>query len=122
MFTFESRYYPLETAQWTQDDGRIINHVRRRFAPPAERLPTLATVIISQGVRLDQIAAQAYANPEQYWHIADASEMMNPFEAMTEIGRVLRIPLPQPAGATVPLAPFPTPAAIPGANLGGGGR
>ena len=114
MFTFESRYYPIETAHWTSAEGRVIPYARRRFLPPADRLPMLASATVTQGGRLDLVAAKAYADPEQFWHIADASELMNPFVAMTEIGRALVIALPQPSGATVPLAPFPTPAAVPG--------
>jgi hypothetical protein len=113
MFDFDSRYYPIETATTTGLDGRAVPYVRRRFLPPPERLPTLATAPVTEGVRLDQIAGQAYGAPEQFWQIADASAMMNPFEAMVEIGRALILPLPQAAAPNVPLAPFPTPT-IPG--------
>jgi len=109
MFDFTSRYFPIETAQYQRQDGRLITYVRRRFLPPSDRLPILANTTVTEGVRLDQIAGQAYGASEQFWQIGDASDMMNPFEHMAEIGKPLRIPLPQPATATVPLAPFPTP-------------
>lgn len=114
MFDFSSRYYPLETAQYAgsaANGGRIYPYVRRRFLPPAERMSTLAVTHVVEGQRLDHVAAQAYGVPESFWQIADASEIMNPFAAMSEIGRRLVVPLPQAATAFVPLAPFPAPAA-----------
>ena len=41
MFEPTSRYYRVETASLTTDDGRVIPHKRRRFLPQGETLPLI---------------------------------------------------------------------------------
>jgi hypothetical protein len=95
MFDHTSRYYPLETATLTRPDGRQIAYKRRRFLPPAEAMTTLAEVTVIQGDRLDLITARTLGVPEQFWQICDANNAMNPADLTGEVGRVLRIPIPQ---------------------------
>lgn len=98
MFQFSSRYYNLETVIFTLPDGRRVPYKRRRFLPQGEAMPLLVEVIVAQGDRLDLITARTLGDPEQFWRIADANNAMNPFDLTTEIGRRLRVPIPQ-AGA-----------------------
>jgi len=97
MFEPSSRYYHLEKAEYTMPDGRIVIYRRRRFLPRGEDMPLLAEVTVTEGDRLDLIAAKTLGNPEQFWRICDANNAMNPTDltAASEIGRILRIPLPQ---------------------------
>ena len=94
MFDSKSRYYSLQTVTHTTADGRSVAYVRRRFLPPADTLPTLAEVPVTDGDRLDLIAARTLGDPEQYWHVCDANNAMNPPELTAEAGRRLRIGLP----------------------------
>jgi hypothetical protein len=95
MFTATSRYYPLELAIFTTADGREIGYKRRRFLPDPSAMQILAEVIVTQGDRLDLITAKTLGEPEQFWRLCDANGAMNPFDLTIEIGRRLRIPLPQ---------------------------
>ncbi|HEY8204613.1 MAG TPA: hypothetical protein VIF81_07800 [Pyrinomonadaceae bacterium] len=98
MFQFSSRYYNLETVTFVLPDGRPVPYKRRRFLPQGETMPVLIEVTVAQGDRLDLITARTLGDPEQFWRIADANNAMNPFDLTTEIGRRLRVPIPQ-AGA-----------------------
>jgi hypothetical protein len=50
---------------------------------------------VTQGDRLDNIAAKYLGDPEQFWRLCDANGAMRP-DALTEtIGRWLRITLPE---------------------------
>lgn len=96
MFEPTSRYYPLETATHTMRDVREARYKRRRFPPEGESLQTLVEVTVTDGDRLDLIAARTLANPEQFWRICDAENAMNPPELTARPGRRLRVPIPQP--------------------------
>ena len=47
------------------------------------------------GDRLDLIAARMLGDGEHFWQICDANNTMNPFDLTIEVGRTLRVPLPQ---------------------------
>jgi hypothetical protein len=98
MFHFSSRYYNLETVTFVLPDGRPVRYKRRRFLPQGEAMPVLVEVNVAQDDRLDLITARTLGDPEQFWRIADANNALNPFDLTTEIGRRLRVPIPQ-AGA-----------------------
>ena len=96
MFQPTSRYYSVETATFSAADGRVIPYKRRRFLPQSETLPLLIEVTVNQGERLDLITARVLGDPEQFWRVCDASGALDPFELTEQVGRVLRIPIPQP--------------------------
>ena len=97
MFDFTSRYYTIETATFTDTDGRDIAYKRRRFLPPIETMQILAEIAVTQGDRIDLIAARTLGAPEQFWRVCDANTAMNPFNltAADEIGSTVQIPMPQ---------------------------
>ena len=71
---------------------------KRRFIP-AGKQPVLFKMTMTAGDRLDQITARYLGDPEQYWQICDANldgddDAMHPLD-LTEVGRVLNIPLPK---------------------------
>jgi hypothetical protein len=90
-----SRYYSIETAKMTMPDGRVIAYKRRRIVPSPEAMPVLAEVLITQGDRLDLIAARTLGEPEQFWRICDANNALDPEELTTVVGRIIRVPVPQ---------------------------
>ncbi len=96
MFEPTSRYHSLETTTRTTPDGREIAYVRRRFVPPGRTLPLLVEVTISDGDRLDLVAARTLGDPEQFWRICDANDALRPDELTAAAGRRLRVPLPRP--------------------------
>jgi hypothetical protein len=95
MFKSNSRYYLLNTAEHVMPDGTTVSYKRRRFLPQGEEMPVLGEVTVTQGDRLDLIAAQALGDPEHFWRICDANDGMNPSDLTSEIGKVLRVPVPQ---------------------------
>jgi hypothetical protein len=50
---------------------------------------------VTQGERLDIIAATYLGDPEQFWRICDANNAMRPDELTETPGRQLRITLPE---------------------------
>lgn len=96
MFDATSRYAGIETARTTDVRGRAIAYKRRRFLPHGDSLPLLIEVGVEQGDRLDLITARTLGDPEHFWRVCDANNAMNPFELAAEIGRLLRVPVPQP--------------------------
>ncbi len=95
MFPITSRYYQIQTAQLETQDGRTIAYLKRRFVPPAERFALLQEHTVTEGERLDLIAAQYLGDPERFWQIADANNAIRPAELTEETGRRLRITLPE---------------------------
>jgi hypothetical protein len=93
-FSPTSRYYTTETAE-IQIGGKTLRFLRRRFVPHPENFVLLQEHTVTQGERLDHIAAHYLGDPEAFWRIADANRAMRP-EALTErVGRKLRITLPE---------------------------
>ena len=95
LFPSTSRYYNIETAALETSDGRTVIYLRRRFVPPPERFSLLHEHLVVQGDRLDNITARHLGDPEQFWRVCDANGAMRPDELTEEIGRRLRITLPE---------------------------
>jgi hypothetical protein len=90
MFVKESRYYNLEDGT-IEMDGRIVSYKKRRFLPDGNDMVLLQEITISEGDRLDRIAAKVGGDPEQYWRICDANNVMHPLEITNEPGTTVRI-------------------------------
>jgi hypothetical protein len=90
-----SRYSGLPTLNFTGPDGRVIGYLGRRFVPPGSSMPLLVSVTVTQGDRLDLIAARTLGDPEQSWRICDANDALDPFDLTATLGRVLRIAVPR---------------------------
>jgi hypothetical protein len=95
MFDPTSRYFALPTATLTTPDGRVVAYKRRRFLPQGSAMPLLVEVTVTQGDRLDLIAARTIGDPEQFWRVCDANDAMNPPDLVGDPGRTLRVPVPQ---------------------------
>jgi len=95
LFTATSRYYGLDTGTLTKPDGTSVIFLKRRFLPPPERFQLLHEHSVTQGERLDNIAAKYLGDPELFWRIADANRAMRPEDLLQTVGRILRITLPE---------------------------
>ena len=96
MFEPSSRYHGIEERELKTPEGRVITYKRRRLLPPGESLPVLSEVPVKQGDRLDLITARTLGDPEQFWRICDANDVLDPLELTDVPWRRIRIPLPQP--------------------------
>ena len=94
MFEHTSRYYDQKKLQYRRPDGRVISYVARRIVPSRDNVATLAEVQLTEGQRLDTIAATTLGAPELFWQICDANDALNPFDLMSGVGRVIKIPMP----------------------------
>ncbi len=101
-FPITSRYYTIETAILERLDGRQVVYLRRRFLPQPGGFALLQEHTVVQGERLDLITANYLGDPEQFWRVADANAAMRPDELTEEIGRRLRITLPEGIPGTPP--------------------
>jgi hypothetical protein len=88
-----SRYSKVGTAvMMTEDDGKKIIFLKRRFIPAAENLVSTAEHLVKEGNRLDNLSAACIGDPEQFWQIADRNNSMAPEELTETPGRKLSIP------------------------------
>jgi hypothetical protein len=90
-----SRYYGIGTATLKTVDGPELCYLRRRFVPSPDRFAVLQLHVVSEGERLDNIAATYMDNPTAFWRIADANAAMRPDSLTDKPGRSLRITLPE---------------------------
>jgi hypothetical protein len=88
-----SRYAGLEIAK-IEVDRETYAYVRRRFVPLPERLAVIGEHTVTQGERLDSIAARSLGAPELFWRICDGNRAMRPEELTETVGRTLLITLP----------------------------
>jgi hypothetical protein len=95
LFAANSRYQGIPIAQFTTADGRTLAYLRRRFVPQPGQLTQVQQYTVTQGDRLDLIAARFFADPQLFWRICDANGALQPDELTATIGRVLRICLPE---------------------------
>ena len=94
-FPATSRYAGLATAQYQQADGKTVVYVTRRFLPQGDELQVVQEHLVTEGERLDQIAAQYLGDPEQYWRICDSNNAVQPEELVDEPGKRITITLPE---------------------------
>ncbi|MDQ3253704.1 MAG: LysM peptidoglycan-binding domain-containing protein [Acidobacteriota bacterium] len=99
MFDQTSRYANLVTVtiSVTDPDGapREIRYVRRRLIPPAEALTALVEHTVVEGDRLDNITARYLGDPTEFWRVCDANNVLRPADLTDEIGRIIKIALPE---------------------------
>lgn len=95
LYPSTSRYYGIASAQFTRPDGSVVSYLKRRFVPLPERFATLAEHQVVSGDRVDNLAARYLGDPEQYWRLCDANGVMDPDELTAEVGRSVRITLPE---------------------------
>ena len=98
LFAATSRYYGLPVETLDLPDGTTITYVTRRFVPAPECFQTLQHHTVTQGERLDNIAATYLGDPQLFWRVCDANRAMRPEALTDQPGKKLRITLP--AGIT----------------------
>ncbi len=90
-----SRYFGIETTTIETRDGKSNAYLKRRFVPGPERFATLQEHVVVEGDRLDNITARYLGDAQQFWRVCDANRAMRPEELTEELGRRLRITLPE---------------------------
>ena len=95
LFPPNSRYFGLQTAVLESPDHPPVVYLLRRFVPPPERFSLLRLHTVTQGDRLDNLAAQYLGDPEQFWRLCDANRALRPEELAETPGSQIRITLPE---------------------------
>ncbi len=88
----ESRYYGRAAKTYATKDGRTIRYVSRRFIPQPQSFATIAVHTITQGERVDLIAATFFGDPLIYWRLCDANVAVRPAD-LEKRGQIVRITL-----------------------------
>ena len=99
-FAPTSRYYGIETATLTTEQGEPVAFLRRRFVPAPERFSLLQEHVVTEGERIDTIANQYIGDPERFWQLCDANNALRPDELTETIGQRIRITLPEGIAGT----------------------
>ncbi|MEP0824672.1 MAG: hypothetical protein HRF40_04235 [Nitrososphaera sp.] len=94
MFEPTSRYFSVEDASIETKDGGKVTYKKRRFVPDWSEMALLHELRVNDGDRLDSIAARVVGDPEQFWRICDANNIMHPLELTNEPGKSIRIARP----------------------------
>jgi len=95
LFTPSSRYKDTTVATMEGNDGESIVYLKRRFVPKAETFTLLGEHTVTEGERIDNIANQHLGDPERFWQICDANDVLHPDELSKTPGHRIRITLPQ---------------------------
>jgi len=95
LFPPTSRYYGIEIDSMETTEEKNVVYLKRRFIPQPERFELIREYGVTEGDRPDNIAARHLGDPEQFWRIADANNVMRPEELTEEVGRKLRITQPE---------------------------
>lgn len=89
-----SRYAGLVPRQRIAADGTVQTFLPRRIIPQPDRFTAFGQRRLSGTERIDDIAAEAYGDPELYWRLADALPLEDPAELLGQEGRPIPLPLP----------------------------
>ena len=104
MFEPGSRYQGLPTDQVTLPDGRVVTVVRRRVLPRGAAMEEIARVVVDQAEvgRPDLLTTRVLGDPEQYWRLCDANDVVHPDELTAAVGEEVRVATPRlgPGGPT----------------------
>jgi hypothetical protein len=91
-----SRYAGCQTLYLTTKDGYTVGYLARRPVPLTSPAPVLAEVVVTQGTRLDLIAARWLGDATKSWAVADANPVeLDPFALTDRLGRRLKVAPPQ---------------------------
>lgn len=90
MFTRGSRYEAVGESEY-----KAVRYKRIRFLPAADGVGGQG---VQQGDRPDIIAWRIAQDPEAFWRLADANNVMRPAELTARVGTRIRTPRPGGGG------------------------
>ena len=80
MFDRRSRYHGLEELYYEEPGQPTIVYKSRRFVSRVEGRPVLWEVEVKDTDRPDLLAARTLQQPDLFWRLCDANDVMHPFE------------------------------------------
>ncbi len=88
MFLESSRYHKVAQTKVITKDGQAIKALKLRRLP----IVNSTNIAVKQHDRLDIMAQQTFANPTQFWRIADANTELQANDLVKEPGHIIKIP------------------------------
>jgi hypothetical protein len=89
MFDPDSRYANLQPLTVAGPNGNPVQIVPIRFIASTDAVISRR---IAQGDRPDLLAYEFYKEPQLFWRVADANEVMRPSELVADPGSLIGIP------------------------------
>jgi hypothetical protein len=97
-YSESSRYRGVALTTWSQPDGSLVAHGKRRFIASRREIAIAAGHLVRGGERPDLIAHLHYQQPLLQWRIADGNAVLDPFELTDTLGARIAVPVPPGAG------------------------
>jgi hypothetical protein len=92
MFDPSSRYATTPQLRLTDETGREVAFVARRFIPENPRV--VAQLVVAPGDRLDLVAHRAYGDARAFWRVCDANPAPDPLALASDPDRRLHLSQP----------------------------
>ena len=92
MFFRGSRYVKVPDHEIGDSDNRVIRYKGIRIIGDVR---SFRVHMLREDERLDRLAFQYYRDPERFWRICDANEVMWPDELLLQTGQLIRISPPE---------------------------
>lgn len=93
-FAANSRYFGPQLKTRFGPGGEAETYLPRRLIPQPDRYKAFGFKRLSGSERIDDIAAEAFGDPELFWRIADAMCLEDPGALLGDEGRLVSLPLP----------------------------
>ncbi|OKK03514.1 hypothetical protein AMK26_18685 [Streptomyces sp. CB03234] len=87
-----SRYHDAEIGVHRMADGTEVRYAKRRLLPPLPADEDTAPHMVCSGERPDHLGQRYTGDPGQWWQIADANPVLDPYALTGEPGQEIRIP------------------------------
>lgn len=95
LFPSNSRYAGTPVTSMENSDGDSIVYLKRRMVPGSESFVLLEEHTVTEGERLDNITEHYLGDPERFWQICDANDVLHPDDLTQMPGKKIRITLPE---------------------------
>ena len=93
-FSANSRYANVPQKTRVSETGEVETYLARRLIPAAENYQAFGHKKLTGSERIDDVAAEAFGDPELFWRIADALALEDPASLLGDEGRLIPLPLP----------------------------
>lgn len=91
-FPLNSRYHGLPTSEYVSQGDRRIMYLQRRFLPRSDAFQTIQFHSLSDGDRLDLIAASYFGDSLLYWRLCDSNGAMRPEDLLARDQIAITLP------------------------------
>lgn len=73
-----SRYASSEVLTTRRRDGQVVSYLAPRLSPIGSTLPLQGRIDRLPLDRIDRLANRAFGDPQQFWRLCDANDVLDP--------------------------------------------